>query len=153
VLLLLPASGRAQSSQDVQALARSATERQLEGEILCTCGCRRSLKDCGMPNCQGHAAQTAKMRQFLSEGKDHDAVVAAFIREFGGQDILSAPVDKGFNRLAWFFPYLIGATGAASVAVVAFRWSRREPADEIPAPSADDPSLRAQLDDELRDLD
>jgi cytochrome c-type biogenesis protein CcmF len=156
LLLLLPASVRAQSSKDVQVLERSATERQLEGEILCTCGCRRSLKDCGMPNCQGHAAQTAKMRQLLSEGKDHDAVVAAFIHDFGGQDILSAPVDKGFNRLAWFFPYLIGATGAASVAVVAFRWSRREAATDaalLPPQASDDPDLRAKLDDELRDLD
>ncbi|MEP6918901.1 MAG: cytochrome c-type biogenesis CcmF C-terminal domain-containing protein, partial [Acidobacteriota bacterium] len=153
LLLLLPATAFAQTSGDVQAVARSATERQLEGEILCTCGCRRSLKDCGMPNCQGHAAQTAKMRQLLSEGKDHDAVVAAFIRDFGGQDILSAPVDKGFNRLAWFFPYLIGATGAASVAVVAFRWSRRDPGGDAPVPPSDDPDLRAKLDDELRDLD
>ena len=153
LLLVLPASLRAQSTKDVQVLERSATERQLEGEILCTCGCRRSLKDCGMPNCQGHAAQTAKMRQLLSEGKDHDAVVATFIHDFGGQDILSAPVDKGFNRLAWFFPYLIGATGAASVAIVAFRWSRREAAADAPVQAADDPDLRAKLDDELRDLD
>ena len=97
----------------MQAVPRSALERQLEGEILCTCGCRRSLANCGMPNCEGHAGQTAKMRQFLKEGKDHDGVIAAFIQEFGGQDILSSPIDKGFNRLAWLFPYLIGASGAA----------------------------------------
>jgi cytochrome c-type biogenesis protein CcmH/NrfF len=108
-----------------------------------------------MPNCQGHASQTAKLRQYLSEGKDHDAIVAAFVAEFGGQDILAAPIDEGFNRLAWFFPYLIGATGAASIAVVAFRWSRRE-ADAGFAtlqPEAGTPDLTARLDDELRDLD
>jgi cytochrome c-type biogenesis protein CcmH/NrfF len=134
---------------------RSALERQLEGEILCTCGCRRPLNNCGMPNCDGHASQTAKLRKYLSEGKDHDAVVASFVQEFGGQDILAAPIDKGFNRLAWFFPYLIGATGAASVAVVAFRWSRREDGEESPAarPEAESPDLTARLDDELRDLD
>ena len=57
-------------------------------------------------------------------------MIAAFIQEFGGQDILAAPVDKGFNRLAWLFPYLVGATGAAMVGFVAFRWSRlpRRPA-------------------------
>jgi cytochrome c-type biogenesis protein CcmH/NrfF len=108
-----------------------------------------------MPNCQGHASQTAKLRQFLAEGKDHDAVVAAFVQEFGGQDILAAPIDKGFNRLAWFFPYLIGATGAASIAVVAFRWSHRDGATESASalPEAGTPDLTARLDDELRDLD
>jgi cytochrome c-type biogenesis protein CcmF len=156
LLALLPASLGAQSSQTVQVIPRSALERRLEGEILCTCGCRRSLNNCGMPNCQGHASQTARLRALLAEGKDHDAVIAAFVKEFGGQDILSAPVDKGFNRLAWLFPYAIGATGAASVALVALRWSRRAgAADALPAQAeaGDDPELRARLDDELRDLD
>jgi cytochrome c-type biogenesis protein CcmF len=160
LFLLLPVSLIAQTTQaqpgeTVQVEPRSALERQLEGEILCTCGCRRSLRNCGMPNCQGHASQTAKLRQYLSEGKDHDAVIAAFVQEFGGQDILAAPIDKGFNRLAWFFPYLIGATGAASIAVVAFRWSRHErTADSAPVqPETGTPDLTARLDDELRDLD
>jgi cytochrome c-type biogenesis protein CcmF len=154
LLLLLPTSLLAQG-ETVQAEPRSALERQLEGEILCTCGCRRPLNNCGMPNCEGHASQTTKLRQFLREGKDHDAVVAAFIKEFGGEQILSAPVDKGFNRLAWFFPYLIGATGAASVALVAFRWSRRDEtgdAASVPLETAT-PDLTSRLDDELRDLD
>ena len=108
-----------------------------------------------MLNCDGHATQTAKLRKLLSEGKDHDAVIAAFIKDFGDESILAAPVDKGFNRLAWLFPYLVGATGAASIAFVAFRWSRREGAAGAPAQNdaGDDPVLRARLDDELRDLD
>jgi cytochrome c-type biogenesis protein CcmH/NrfF len=155
LLMLLPAAPlkAQQDGQTVQAMPRSALERQLEGEILCTCGCRRSLANCGMPNCEGHAAQTAKLQQYLKEGRDHDGIIAAFIQEFGGQDLLSSPVDKGFNRLAWLFPYLIGATGAAMVAFAAVKWSRI-PAEEVLArgPAAD-ARLQAKLDDELRDLD
>ncbi len=44
ILLLLPASLLAQTGDTVQAVPRSALERQLEGEILCTCGCRRPLE-------------------------------------------------------------------------------------------------------------
>ena len=154
--LALPVSLRAQGTESVQAIQRSALERQLEGEILCTCGCRRSLANCGMPNCEGHAAQTEKLRQYMKEGKDHDAVVAAFIRDFGGEDILSAPVDRGFNRLAWLLPYLIGGTGAAMVGFAAFKWSRLPngpgTGDVAPAGTADR-ALLARLDDELRDLD
>jgi cytochrome c-type biogenesis protein CcmF len=154
--MVLPVSLRAQATENVQAVQRSALERQLEGEILCTCGCRRSLTNCGMPNCEGHAAQTEKLRQYLKEGKDHDAIVAAFIRDFGGEDILSSPVDRGFNRLAWLFPYLMGATGAAMVGFAAFKWSRlpKGPAaGEVAPAGAADRALLARLDDELRDLD
>ena len=37
----------------------------------------------------------------MAEGKDHDAIIATFIRDFGGQDILIEPNDKGLNRFAW----------------------------------------------------
>ena len=156
LLMLLPAAPiRAQTGETVQAAPRSELERRLEGEINCTCGCRRSLANCGMPNCEGHAAQTAKMQQYLKEGKDHDSIIAAFIQEFGGQDILSAPVDKGFNRLAWLFPYLVGASGAALIGFAAVKWSRLP--HEAPPVAAINPreeaALASKLDDELRDLD
>jgi cytochrome c-type biogenesis protein CcmF len=155
--LLFPAAPvRAQSSQTVQPVPRSALERQLEGEIQCTCGCRRALNNCGMPNCGGHENQTARLRQLLSEGKDHDTIIATFIQEFGGQDVLSSPVDRGFNRLAWLFPYLLGGSGALMIAFAAVKWSRLPggtPAGGTDAAAAEDPALQAKLDDELRDLD
>ena len=40
-LVLWPAAVIAQSGQTVPTTNRSALERRLEGEILCTCGCRR----------------------------------------------------------------------------------------------------------------
>jgi cytochrome c-type biogenesis protein CcmF len=158
ILLLLPVSlgaqGQTESGGTVQAAPRTELQRQLEGEILCTCPCGRPVNNCGMPNCEGETAQRAKIQQYLNEGKDHDGVIAAFIREFGGQHILSAPVDKGFNRLAWLFPYLIGFTGAAAVGFAAIRWSRHHDTQlAVPGMSYDDPALKARLDDELRDLD
>jgi len=70
---------------------------------------------------------------------------------------LTAPLDEGFNRLAWALPYVAGATGAALVGLVAYRWTRRPAAPETSAPvSAATPgedALAARLDDELRDLD
>jgi cytochrome c-type biogenesis protein CcmF len=155
MLLLLPAGLRAQTADTGQVVERSPLERRLEGEILCTCGCRRSLALCGMPNCEGHAAQTEKMKGYLAQGMDHDAVIAAFVSEFG-EDILSAPPDKGFNRLAWLFPYLLGGTGAVIAGVAAVRWSRRTATAEPEPPAAataEDLELQARLDDELRDLD
>jgi cytochrome c-type biogenesis protein CcmH/NrfF len=151
-LLLWPAAVIAQSGETIQAANRTALERQLEGEILCTCGCRRPLNDCGMFNCQGHSTQTTKLRQFLSEGQDHDAVIASFVRDFGSEAVLAAPIDTGFNRLAWLFPYLVAALALCGIVVSARRWSRQS----IPATAGDagvDPALSARLDDELRNLD
>jgi len=151
-LVLWPAAVMAQSGQTVSPEDRSGLERQLEGEILCTCGCRRPLNDCGMFNCQGHATQTTKLRQFLTEGKDHDEVIAAFIRDFGSEAVLAAPVDRGFNRLAWLFPYLAAVTALGVIVVTARRWSNRA----VPAAAGEaglDPALSARLDDELSNLD
>ena len=150
--LWLPSIPVAAQEASVAPVPRSALERQLEGEILCTCGCRRPLNNCGMPNCHGHEEQTTKLRAYLAQGMDHDAVVAAFVKEFGGEHILSAPINRGFNRLVWLFPYAVGLTGAFGILIVARRWSRRTE-DEAPAHPATDPDLSARLDDELRDLD
>ena len=79
----------------------------------------------------------------------------AFVKDHGGQDILAAPLDQGFNKLAWVLPYVAGGTGAAILGLVAFRWSRKredEPAEALPHVKQED-ALSARLDDELRDLD
>jgi hypothetical protein len=68
--------------------------------------------------------------------------------------MLGAPIDRGFNRLAWLFPYMMGAGGAMVIGLVAVRWSRRS---AVPAAAergeALDPNLDERLDDELRNLD
>jgi cytochrome c-type biogenesis protein CcmH/NrfF len=97
-----------------------------------------------------------KLKAHLASGKSHDEIIQAFVTEFGGQHILAAPIDRGFNRLAWLVPYAAGLTGFFAIAVVARRWSRRSDADasgESTAPPAADDALEARLDDELRDLD
>ena len=66
--------------------------------------------------------------------------------------MLAAPIDQGFNRLAWLFPYLAAAAALIGIVVSARRWSRQA----APAPTGDaglDPALNARLDDELRNLD
>jgi cytochrome c-type biogenesis protein CcmF len=151
-LVLWPVAVIAQGGQTVQPKQRSALYRQLESEILCTCGCRHPMGSCQMrPNCAHYDAQAARLDGFLAEGKDHDAVLAAFVQEFGGQGaVLAAPIDEGFNRLAWLFPYLAAAAALIGIVVSARRWSRQA------APASDaglDPALNARLDDELRDLD
>jgi cytochrome c-type biogenesis protein CcmH/NrfF len=88
----------------------------------------------------------------IDQGKNHDQIIQAFLAKYGTEEMLGAPVDKGFNRMAWLFPYLIGATSAIAVAFVAVKWTRKSEPDAA-APAPIDPALDGRIDDELRDLD
>src|SRR5688572_12819287 len=139
-LLLWPAAVIAQSGENVNVTPRSALHRRLEGGILCTCGCRSPMGSCQMrPNCSHYDAQAAKLEGYLAEGKDYDAVRVAFVEEFGSQAILAAPIDRGFNRLAWLFPYLAAAVALIGIVLTARRWTRQA------APAATDTVLDPAL--------
>jgi cytochrome c-type biogenesis protein CcmH/NrfF len=106
------------------------------------------------PNCHGLDAQRAKLDEYIGKGMNRDQVLAAFAADYGTQAILSRPIDKGFNRLAWLFPYAMGLVGAVAAVVIARRWSRDAVGGETTAAvPQDDPELRTRLDHELRDLD
>src|SRR5437773_1306325 len=147
--------GAAARGQQVSVAALKPLERKLQGEIVCMCGgCKSPLNDCPMLYCHMREPEKAEIHALVDQGKTHEDAVAWFIKKYGGQEVLGAPVDKGFNRLAWLFPYLIGAGSAIGVAVVAVRLSRGgspdEPADPL---DATDTKLNERLDDELRNLD
>jgi cytochrome c-type biogenesis protein CcmF len=152
-LVLWPTVVIAQSAQTVSPTERSALHRRLESDIMCTCGCGAPMGSCQMrPNCGHYDQQAARLNAFLAEGKDYDGVREAFAAEFGSQAILAAPLDRGFNRLAWLIPYLVAAGALISIVVTARRWSNRA----VPAVAGDtgiDPALSARLDDELNNLD
>ena len=159
LLLLLPSNARAQTSDtgNIRPTAVEATRARVRNEVMCTCGCRAPMATCPMAaTCAELHDQDARLDQWLSQGKTHDEILASFVTWRGSQDILMAPPDRGFNRLAWLLPYLLGGSGAFAVGFVAFRWTRRPHAPEATAKTAseqEDPALAARLDDELRDLD
>jgi cytochrome c-type biogenesis protein CcmF len=153
LMLLMPAVAGAQV-----VVPRSELQKQLEAVIMCKCGgCRATMGNCQMrPNCHGVNDQMVKLQKFLAQGMNREQVLDAFVADHGGQDILAAPIDKGFNRLAWALPYVVGVTSAALIGLVAMRWSRRQDVAADAAAAAGpavDPALQARLDDELRDLD
>jgi cytochrome c-type biogenesis protein CcmF len=152
--VLAPMLALAQTT--VAPIHRAQIERDLENEIMCTCGgCRLPAGTCGMMNCHGKSAQLSKLHGLVEKGLDRDAILATFVADFGSEDILARPRDRGFNRLVWLFPYLAAAGALAGVLYTARRWSRpaAAAAGGATVDSPVDPDLDARLDDELRNLD
>jgi cytochrome c-type biogenesis protein CcmH/NrfF len=161
VLLLLLGAGatqlRAQHVEEPQAVVaapRSQVEKDLQYHIVCMCGtCGR--KRVGECTCAVAAGQRDEISALVAQGKTFDEIVDYFVTKYGSQEVLAAPLDVGFNRLAWAFPYLAGLAGIVLVGGVAVRWSRRSPAgfDASEPPKPADAELESKLDDALRDLD
>jgi cytochrome c-type biogenesis protein CcmH len=157
LLMLLPSTLRAQhveSPQYAPSVPTTQLEKDLQHEIICMCGTcgRKRIGEC---TCGMAAQMRAEVAQMVAQGRSREQVYEFYMAKYGSQEPLAAPIDKGFNRLAWLFPYVMGVSGAFMVGLVAFRWSRR-PAQEDPTPAdgaTDDPLLQQRLDDELRDLD
>jgi cytochrome c-type biogenesis protein CcmH/NrfF len=56
------------------------------------------------PCMTSHEMRT-ELAALIDEGKNHDEIIQAFITKHGSQEMLGAPIDRGFSRLAWLFPY------------------------------------------------
>ena len=129
----------------------------MQKKLICmcrTCG-RESLSEC---TCSKAVEMRAELAKLVADGKSEQQIVDYYIAQYGSEEPLASPIDRGFNRLAWAVPYVLGSAGLLLVGVVAVRWTRRHPDAEADAPKAKvpepaDTALESRLDDELRDLD
>jgi cytochrome c-type biogenesis protein CcmF len=167
LILLTPARIVAQEhveNPQTVIVPRTPLEKDMQRELVCicpTCG-KKNIAECT-------CSEAARMRDELSEqiklGKGRDDIRAWFVERYGSQLPLGAPLDRGFNRLAWLFPYLVGGASLLGVGIVVSRWKRAEKgtapvsaqkgsAETGAVPfSAPSDALNARLDDELRDLE
>ncbi|MGE5360961.1 MAG: cytochrome c-type biogenesis CcmF C-terminal domain-containing protein [Bacteroidales bacterium] len=159
MLLLSPGVARAQhvEGQYKPATPRTALEKDLFRSIICMCGtCGRQLV--GECTC-GYAEQMREeITAMVRAGKTRDDVIKFYIDKYGSEEPLAAPIDKGFNRLAWLLPYVLGGVSVAAIGIAAVRWSRHrsdDRADSGVGGQAEevDADMQERLDDELRNLD
>jgi cytochrome c-type biogenesis protein CcmF len=132
---------------------KSPVEKEMQTAIICMCGtCGR--KKVGECTCEKAAEMRAEIAKLAAAGKSRDEIIQYFIGKYGSQEVLSQPIDRGFNRLAWFFPYAAGVVGIGVAGGMAIRWSRKSHAGTDAAQRAvTNPALESQLDHELQDLD
>ena len=61
----------------------------------------------------------------VAGGRSRDEIIQLFIKKWGSQEVLTEPIDRGFNRLAWLLPYGVGLGGIVLVGGVARSEERR----------------------------
>jgi cytochrome c-type biogenesis protein CcmF len=147
-------SGSVEATENLY-FPRSDLERQLQHELVCTCGScgHATLAECRKDPCARSHEMRAELAALIDQHKSHDEIIQAFVSRYGSEEMLGAPIDAGFNRLAWMLPYLIGAAGAVGVGLAAVRWSRQSKAQTDASVPPTDPDLDRRLDDELKNLD
>src|SRR4029077_5251976 len=134
--------------------ARTPFEKQMQHYIVCTCGAcgHQTIAECRKDPCGTSHQMRGELASLIDSGvTDHDKIIQAFIAKYGTEEMLGAPLDQGFSRLAWLFPYLVGATSAIAIGFAAVKWTRKpdDPAAAATAPL--DSALEERIDDELRD--
>lgn len=132
------------------ASERHPTLGELEGEVMCPT-CKTTLD-------QSSAPIADRIRQFITAriaaGDTKSEIKRKLVLQFG-PSVLAEPSKHGFNLLAWVLPFVAVGLGAAVLAWLVWRWSRRREA-ETPAVVGGaplDPELERRLDDELARFD
>jgi cytochrome c-type biogenesis protein CcmF len=140
----------------------SPTAEKLMKELVCLCGgCQReNILEC---RCGYAADERRKVLTVLAshdlsteagQKAGYDAVVGAFVTEYGGRHVLSTPQ----NRASWMIPYAAIGGGLVLLFALGRRLVQRgknamNPAASAPANQRDDEEYNEILDDELRDTD
>jgi cytochrome c-type biogenesis protein CcmH/NrfF len=142
------------------ASADSAQDRyyRIASKLQCTCGCQQPiLKACENMNCAYKAQLQNSLAQLAQRAKSSDSddlVLQSFVQEYG-PDVLAAPLNDTFGKIAWLMPAIAALLGLALVfaAIRYMRAHRRAPA----VPKNPSQRMRSEVEEEvervLREVD
>ncbi len=123
------------------------TLAELETEVMCPT-CHTTLDQSSAPVAD---RIRAFIRARIAAGATKNEIKDALVQEFG-ESVLASPSKRGFNLFAWVLPPVAVVAGAAVLAVLAVRWSRRRE-DEAAPQRPLSPETERRIDDELARFD
>jgi len=100
LLAPMPATAQAPLGPDGEVLYDRVCK-----ELMCLCGCNQTVKACPMIGCESAVPSRNKVKALISQGKNHDEILAVFVKE-KGQVILSKPKEEGFNLIGYILPFV-----------------------------------------------
>ena len=118
-------------------------------ELFCPLCTGLRLDNCELKVCDG---MKDIIRDKLAAGESKEQIKAYFVEQYG-EKVLGVPSKKGFNLLAWVFPFAVLAVAGGWVYYAARLWARRRAAASgPPLELADLPAeYRQRLEEELRE--
>lgn len=110
------------------AHALAVTTSEIEGELMCQCGCQKVTINCDCGTADQMRDQIAGM---IGQGKSRDNILNAFVAQYG-ETVLASPPKKGFNLVAYGVPMTGFFFGSVIAVTLARRWrsSRKEEEEE-----------------------
>jgi cytochrome c-type biogenesis protein CcmF len=138
--------------------AATALEKQVNSELICTCGCsRQTLADC---RCGFAAQEREAIAAQVRAGWSRERILQWYVNERGpelgkppfGAVALASPPGR-FHQLAWAIPYAVGGAGLCGLAVAALRIRKRQKGAAAEAPDSSGDPYAARLEEELHQVD
>jgi cytochrome c-type biogenesis protein CcmH/NrfF len=141
----------------ITALAQTASQkpsvdvRRVAHRLACQCGCKDSVATCAMLECHFSKPAKEKIAKMQAEGKSDQAILDAFVQEFGAGVLLDEPSAYG-----WIVPYVALAAGLGVIGLFIRKYRKPRPVAELGPMEIDDPALekyREQIEKDLAKLE
>lgn len=137
--------------------AGALTVSEVARELSCRCGCSMTVDGCNHTNCPFAVPARRTIDEKIAQGMGKEAIIQSFVAQYG-EVVLAAPTKKGFNLMAWVFPFAMLLAGFGVVRAVVRRWMRPGAQAAPGAPGGqpavgEDDAYRTKLEKELKDLD
>ena len=103
-----------------------AERDDVEHRIRCQCGCTLDVYTCRTTDfaCEVSPAMHRDVIALVDGGYGAQEIIEAFMQTYG-ERALMAPTREGFNLVGWAMPFTALTVGAAVVALLMRRWSKR----------------------------
>jgi cytochrome c-type biogenesis protein CcmH len=130
--------------------APKTTAKEIEGSVICECGCNMTVSGCNHEGCSSKAEMEAMAEKEVASGKDNAAILQDFVLKYGTK-ILATPPPNGFNLTVWILPICGGIIGLSLIVVLLRRWRRvQQSAAEVGEPVPVDPEVMAEIEEEMK---
>lgn len=133
------------------------TQKAAEERLTCQCGCGLTVHSCNHLQCGFAVPVREDIAKSLAAGQTADEIIDRYAAEYG-EKVLSSPIPRGFNLVAWVGPYVAVVLAGVMIFVVIRRSPRRSAAgNEESEPGERQASLsdaqKEKLDHALEDYD
>ena len=131
----------------------AVTSKEVEGELMCQCGCTMVVDVC---DCETANQIRARIADMIDQGQGKDQIIASFVSQYGDK-MLASPPKKGFNLVAWVAPFAAVAVGGVGIFFALRTWVRNGKEEALvetdygePLPAAEEEGYRSRLEEELK---